>query len=73
MTNNERTELKRARYLRLIALRDRVDRIASRAAKRIHAHEGLDEFWLGVRTSTEIVNTWPAWKRDACRVAMGGM
>jgi hypothetical protein len=67
------TEHKRARYLRLIALRDRVDRVASRAAKRIHAHEGLDEFWLGVRTSTEIVNTWPAWKRDAGRVAMGGM
>lgn len=72
MTDDDRIRSKRARYLRLIALRDRVDRLAHRAAKRIHSHEGLTPFWLDVRTTSEVVATWPRWQIDAGRVAMGG-
>lgn len=56
-------EKRRARYERLIALRDRVDRIAAKACHAIHREE-KDKFWRGVNDSSEAVRLWPSWKRD---------
>lgn len=62
MTSAERA-IRRARYRKLLALRDCFQDLANQAKSEIWADEP-DPFWRDVREVKEEVDTWPKWKID---------